>query len=112
MLFLISWIIYGLIVGVIAKAASSKEGLPVGWLGTLGIGVAGSYVGGIICWILGSGGSPFSPSGIFMGIIGGIVFCWLYRKYHLNRFLEAQKIKESKEELELELFQMEERDAL
>lgn len=88
MLFFLGWIIYGLIVGMIAKMLHPGED-PVGILSTIGIGVAGSYVGGFINWGLGSGG-PFSTSGIMMGIIGGVILCWIYRKYRINRFFQAQ----------------------
>lgn len=92
MLWLLSWIIYGLVVGLIAKSLHPGED-PVGFVPTIGIGIAGSYVGGLINFILGAG-SAFSPSGIVMGIIGGVIFCWIYRKYRLNRFLTMQNKEE------------------
>lgn len=81
MFFLLSWMIYGLIVGCISTALISSGNNKIGWLPTIGIGIAGSYVGGFINWLLGAGITPFEPSGIIMGIIGGIVFCVLYRQY-------------------------------
>ena len=63
----------------------------IGLLPTMGIGVVGSYIGGFFNWLIGSGVAPFEPSGIVMGIVGGVLACWLYRKYKINRFLEAQK---------------------
>lgn len=89
MLFIFGWIIYGLLVGLISKYLHPGED-PVGFLPTVGIGVAGSYVGGFINWAIGVGMSPISPSGLMSGVIGGIIFCWAYRKYRLNRFFEAQ----------------------
>jgi uncharacterized membrane protein YeaQ/YmgE (transglycosylase-associated protein family) len=89
MLFILSWIIYGFIVGLLAKALHPGED-PVGFLPTVGIGVAGSYVGGFINWLLGAGTGPFSPSGILMGTLGGIICCWVYRTYRLKRFFKAQ----------------------
>jgi len=76
---LLSWIIYGLIVGLIAKAIHPGDD-PVGCLPTIGIGVAGAYIGGLFSWLLGRG-ELFEPSGIIMGIIGAVVFLWLYRQY-------------------------------
>ncbi|MHA1948747.1 MAG: GlsB/YeaQ/YmgE family stress response membrane protein [Candidatus Thorarchaeota archaeon] len=96
MLWLISWLVYGLVVGLIAKAIHVGED-PVGFLPTIGIGVAGSYVGGLINFLLGRGGA-FSTSGILMGIVGGVIFCWIYRKYRLNRLLTMQQVKETDEE--------------
>jgi len=95
MLWILSWVIYGLIVGLLAKAIHSGDD-PVGFLPTVGIGIAGSYVGGFINFLLGSG-SAFSPSGIVMGIVGGVVFCWIYRKYRLNRFLTMQQMQEEED---------------
>jgi uncharacterized membrane protein YeaQ/YmgE (transglycosylase-associated protein family) len=88
MFLIFGWIIYGLVVGLLAKAlhpGKEAEGL----LPTIGIGIVGSYIGGAINFLLGAGGSPFSPSGIVMGVIGGVLFCWLYKKFNLG-----QKIKD------------------
>jgi uncharacterized membrane protein YeaQ/YmgE (transglycosylase-associated protein family) len=89
MFFILGWVIYGLIVGYLAKLVHPGED-PVGFLPTIGIGVAGSYVGGFINWVIGAGHSPFSASGILMGTIGGVVCCWAYRNWRLNRFFQAQ----------------------
>lgn len=79
MLWLIGWLIYGLIVGFFAKILHPGPD-PVGCLPTVGIGVAGSYVGGLISWLLGRG-QFLNPAGIIMGVIGAIIFLWLYRQY-------------------------------
>ncbi len=89
MLFILGWLVYGLIVGTIAKLLHPGED-PVGFLPTIGIGVAGSYIGGFLSWLLGMGSGPLHPAGILMGIVGGVIFCWLYRNYRLNRFFQAQ----------------------
>ncbi len=89
MIFLLSWLVYGLIVGLLAKWLHPGED-PVGFLPTIGIGVAGSYIGGALNWVLGSHTALVSPSGIMMGVIGGVAFCWIYRNYRLNRFFQAQ----------------------
>lgn len=89
MLFILAWILYGFVVGCLAKMIHQGED-PVGFLPTVGIGIVGSYIGGLINWLIGAGGHPFSPSGIVMGTIGGVIFCWAYRKYHLEQFLSAQ----------------------
>jgi hypothetical protein len=89
MFFIFGWIVYGLIVGVIAKALHPGEDA-VGFLPTICIGVAGSYIGGSINWLLGYGNGPFSTSGLLMGVVGGVVFCWLYRTYRFNNFFKTQ----------------------
>jgi len=48
---LIIWGIFGLIVGLIAKAIHPGED-PVGFFPTIGIGIVGSYIGGGINWLL------------------------------------------------------------
>lgn len=77
MFHLFVWLVYGLIVGVIAKMLHPGKD-PIGFLPTIGIGVAGSYVGGLLSWLLGWGVHAFAPSGMIMGIIGGVVFCYIY----------------------------------
>lgn len=71
------WLAYGLIVGIIAKKLHQGDE-PIGWLETIMVGVVGSYVGGLINWLLGWGVHVFEPSGMIMGIIGGVVFCYIY----------------------------------
>jgi uncharacterized membrane protein YeaQ/YmgE (transglycosylase-associated protein family) len=61
MLFLISWLVFGLIVGYFAKVLHPGDE-PVGWIPTLAIGVAGSFVGGTINFLLGMGSHPFQAS--------------------------------------------------
>lgn len=88
MFWLIGWLVYGLVVGLISKFIHPGEDA-VGFLPTLSIGVAGSFIGGGIQWLLHMGG-PFSPAGLLWGIIGGVIFCWIYRKYRLERFIKSQ----------------------
>lgn len=88
MFFILSWIIYGLIVGLLAKAFHPGEDV-VGFFPTIGIGIVGSYIGGFINYFLG-GGSAFTASGLLMGTVGGVIFCYLYRRYRLNVFFKSQ----------------------
>ena len=79
---LISWLIYGVIVGFIAKSfhhmIRKNDQEPIGILSTIGVGVAGSYLGGFIHFLLRGHGSPFSSSGIIMGIVGAVVVLIVY----------------------------------
>lgn len=86
---ILGWLFFGLICGSLAKALHPGED-PVGFLPTALIGIAGSVVGGLINWILGFGHEPYTPSGILMGTVGGIICCWIYRKYRIDQFLKAQ----------------------
>jgi len=76
---LLLWLVYGLIVGLIVKAIY-RGSLSAGFMSTVGIGIAGSFVGGLINYLLGGGGDPLQPSGFLMGIVGGIVACILHKK--------------------------------
>ena len=88
MFYILGWVLYGLVIGIFAKLLHPGED-PIGFLPTVGIGIAGSFVGGGLQWLMNMGG-PFSPAGFFWGIIGGIIFCFIYRKYRLNQFFKAQ----------------------
>jgi uncharacterized membrane protein YeaQ/YmgE (transglycosylase-associated protein family) len=75
----ISWIVFGLIVGFIARAlypGKQKMSLPA----TIALGIAGSVVGGLIAWGLGYGAAdgrgPFEGAGWIMSIVGGLIVVW------------------------------------
>lgn len=73
---LLVWVVYGLFVGSLAKAIVPVN-LRLGFFQTVALGVAGSYMGGAILYMLGTYDS-LSPSGLFMGVTGGIVTLLLY----------------------------------
>ena len=101
MLWLLMWAVYGLIVGLVAKALHPGED-PTGWISTLGIGVAGSFIGGFANFMLGKG-DPFQSSGILMGIVGGVIACFAYRKLKLDQYLKTQALKDKIESLGVEI---------
>lgn len=78
MISLVTWLVYGLFVGSIAKAIVPGEE-NFGFVKTVALGVAGSYMGGAIMYLLGKYDS-LSPAGLFMGVAGGIVSLVLYNK--------------------------------
>lgn len=82
MLSLLVWMVYGLLVGSISKAIVPGEE-NFGFVKTVALGIAGSYVGGAILYILGQYDS-LSPAGVFMGVAGGIVSLVLYNKLTKN----------------------------
>ena len=75
---LLIWAVYGLFVGSIAKSLVPGEE-NFGFIKTIALGVAGSYMGGAILYLLGSY-SSLSPAGIFMGVTGSVVSLVLYNK--------------------------------
>ena len=76
---ILGWIILGLVAGAIAKALH-KGDEPGGLLGTLGVGVAGAIVGGLIASAVGIGGigSFFSLGTWLIAIGGALVLLVLY----------------------------------
>ena len=79
---LMVWAVYGLFVGSIAKSIVPGEE-NFGFVKTVALGVAGSYMGGAILYMIGSYDS-LTPAGLFMGIAGGIVALLLYNKLTKN----------------------------
>lgn len=75
---LLVWSVYGLFVGSIAKSIVPGEE-NFGFVKTVALGVAGSYLGGAMLYMLGQYES-LSPAGVFMGIAGAIVSLVLYNK--------------------------------
>jgi uncharacterized membrane protein YeaQ/YmgE (transglycosylase-associated protein family) len=69
MMNLLVWAVYGLFVGSIAKSLVPGEE-NFGFVKTVALGVAGSYMGGAMLYLLGQY-SSVSPAGIFAGVAGG-----------------------------------------
>jgi uncharacterized membrane protein YeaQ/YmgE (transglycosylase-associated protein family) len=72
------WCVYGLFVGSIAKSIVPGEE-NFGFVKTVALGVAGSYMGGAILYLLGSY-EAVSPAGVLMGVAGSILALVLYNK--------------------------------
>ena len=72
------WCVYGLFVGSIAKSLVPGEE-NFGFWKTIALGIAGSYTGGAILYMLGQYES-LSPAGLFMGIVGSTVALVVYNK--------------------------------
>ncbi|HEU5484011.1 MAG TPA: GlsB/YeaQ/YmgE family stress response membrane protein [Microlunatus sp.] len=70
---IIGWILIGLIMGALAKAALNKKS--GGWLSTLLIGVIGALVGGFLGSVaFGRGiGSFFSPWTWLLAFVGSVI---------------------------------------
>jgi uncharacterized membrane protein YeaQ/YmgE (transglycosylase-associated protein family) len=75
---LLIWCVYGIFVGSIAKSIVPGEE-KMGFFQTIALGVAGSYAGGAVSYLLGFQ-SAVEPAGIFMGIAGGVVALLTYNK--------------------------------
>jgi uncharacterized membrane protein YeaQ/YmgE (transglycosylase-associated protein family) len=75
----LSWIFFGLIVGVIAKFLMPGRD-PGGFIVTILLGIAGAFVGGFLARAVGWYG-PGEMAGYLMSIFGAIVLLWLYRRF-------------------------------
>jgi len=77
MLSFIGLILFGLVVGVIAKLLMPGRD-PGGFIITILLGIAGSVIGGYVGRMLGLYG-PNDSAGFFMAILGAIVLLAIYR---------------------------------
>ena len=75
---LVVWTVYGLFVGSIAKSLVPGDE-HFGLLKTIVLGVAGSYMGGSMLYLLGTY-DAVSPAGIVMGVVGSVLTLVLYNK--------------------------------
>ncbi len=76
---ILSWIVMGLVVGVLAKFIMPGRD-PGGFVITVALGIGGAFVGGYIGSFLGIGTvSGFNVPSIFVATLGAIVLLALYR---------------------------------
>jgi len=75
---ILGWIVFGLVVGVIAKLLMPGRD-PGGFIITALLGIAGAVVGGMIGRMAGFYG-PGEAAGYLMSILGAIILLLLYRK--------------------------------
>ncbi len=77
------WIIIGLVAGLLARLLVPGR-QPMGWLLTIGLGLLGSMVGGMISAAL-FGGDPqdtgMRTSGLIMSTVGAVIVLSLYLMY-------------------------------
>jgi uncharacterized membrane protein YeaQ/YmgE (transglycosylase-associated protein family) len=73
----IGWIVFGLIVGAIAKLVMPGRD-PGGWIVTILLGIAGALLGGFLGRAVGWYG-PNDAAGFLMSLLGAIVLLVLYR---------------------------------
>ncbi len=75
---IIGWILFGLVVGVVAKLLMPGRD-PGGMIVTILLGIAGALIGGFIGRLLGWYGES-DPVGFFMAVMGAILVLFAYRK--------------------------------
>lgn len=74
---IVLWILFGLVVGVIAKLLTPGRD-PGGFIVTTLLGIAGALVGGFIGRALGLYPSYQSTGGFFMSILGAVIILVVY----------------------------------
>ena len=77
----ISWLIFGLVVGAIARfLVPGRQNMT--WLGTCLLGIAGSLVGGIVSWLIfGTPQGTINAAGWILSILGAIAVIVAYGKW-------------------------------
>ena len=77
---IITWIIFGAIVGIIARFLMPGRD-PMGWVATIVLGIVGSFVGGYLGQLLFQGNASLPPpsAGWIGSIIGALIVLAIYR---------------------------------
>ncbi|MEX0703781.1 MAG: GlsB/YeaQ/YmgE family stress response membrane protein [Planctomycetales bacterium] len=80
MLTILGWIVFGLIAGGIARLLMPGHD-PMGCLGTILLGIAGSFVGGFIYHLLFRGDwGEFHAASLIGSVLGAILLLFIGRK--------------------------------
>ena len=81
---LIVWLLAGLIVGFLARVLVPGPD-PMGWLGTILLGIVGSLVGGFLANLLFTGQAVVQPAGWLGSIIGAVIVLLVWRQMQGRR---------------------------
>ncbi len=79
----LGWILFGLIVGAVAKLLMPGRD-PGGFIVTMALGIAGALMGGFLGRSVGWYG-PNDGAGFLMSVIGAVVLLFLYRLLFVRR---------------------------
>jgi uncharacterized membrane protein YeaQ/YmgE (transglycosylase-associated protein family) len=78
-MFVLGWILFGLVVGIVAKLLMPGRD-PGGFIITTLLGIVGAVIGGFLGRSLGLYG-PGEPAGFLMATLGAVVLLFLYRMF-------------------------------
>ena len=76
---ILSWIVFGLVVGIIAKLLMPGRD-PGGFIVTMLLGIAGAVIGGFVGRALGFYG-PGQAAGWLMSFLGAVILLFIYRMF-------------------------------
>lgn len=87
LMLLLGWFVFGGVVGLIARAVLPGR-QSMGWIATIGLGIAGSFVGGMISNFVFGGGRLFvmQTTGWIGSIVGAIVVLAIFSLVAQRRF--------------------------
>lgn len=83
---LIVWLLAGLIVGFLARMLVPGPD-PMGWLGTIVLGIVGSLVGGFLANLLFTGQAIVQPAGWLGSIVGAVIVLLIWRQMEGRRVI-------------------------
>ncbi|ADP78514.1 GlsB/YeaQ/YmgE family stress response membrane protein [Pseudofrankia inefficax] len=86
---IIFWLLLGLVAGAIARFLVPGRD-PMGWVGTIVLGIVGSFLGGFLGYLIFGkdlNEGALQPSGIVGSIIGAIIVLLVYRAATHRRVL-------------------------
>jgi uncharacterized membrane protein YeaQ/YmgE (transglycosylase-associated protein family) len=75
---ILGWIVFGLVVGALAKLIMPGKD-PGGWIVTTLLGILGAVVGGFLGRLVGLY-QEGEPAGFVGALLGAILVLWIYRK--------------------------------
>jgi uncharacterized membrane protein YeaQ/YmgE (transglycosylase-associated protein family) len=84
LLTILGWIVFGLIVGFIARALVPGPD-KIGVWKTIALGILGSVLGGLLFGLLTVGFRGFQPTGWIGSVIGAVIVLLLYNKFVVGR---------------------------
>jgi len=76
---ILGWIIFGLVVGALAKLVMPGKD-PGGFVVTTLLGIVGALIGGFVGRLIGLY-KENEPAGFIGAFVGAVVLLWLYRRF-------------------------------
>ena len=75
---IVTFLVIGLVAGFLARLLVPGPD-PMGWLGTLALGLVGSFVGGTLAALVFGGTLEVSASGLVGSVVGAVIVLLIWR---------------------------------